>query len=103
MIVGELRQKGQLEYFTKTVRAIQADARAGMVPEAELAKAWCAGRDAAADWVKANWPGSVISQDIRTIQPPGGKPKPTSCECGAHPFGHKWPPGHSVNGCGMLP
>ena len=77
------------ELHLPTIAAIQADARVGMA-EAELAKAWEAGRDAAADHVKAFWyaPGSSepvvaaqqklawrIAESIRALQPPGGKAK----------------------------
>ena len=50
-----------------------ADARAGMVPEAELAKAWCDGRDAAA--AECGDSNAAPLARIRALQPPGGKAK----------------------------
>ena len=107
------------EKMEKWIQAIQADARAGMVPEgecthvgkrtelwdrlheklnaatveheAELAKAWCAGRDAAAiecdrrlHEVLPHLEPCEQSQEaarIRALQPPGGKANTCDEEC----------------------
>ncbi len=81
------------------IQAIIDDARAGMVPEvrlnqlrasfledctahkhaaqleAELATAWEAGRDAAADLSENWWQDGEPWVAIRALQPPGGKAK----------------------------
>jgi hypothetical protein len=61
------------------VRAIQSDARAGMVADGELAKAWEAGwiacREAAASMRKAPGDERSLGTRIRALQPPGGKAK----------------------------